>query len=711
MPKLSDIENTPLSPLFHVNALLDEGPDWNFLTPGGNTILYTFSVASGNEVRSGTPLTGQQAFSVSQEFNARSAMAYISQLTGIVFKETSDGASAQVHLANIDIASANTVGLCSWNVSYRSNSVTGDLVSYDADAYVYLDNREYAGVNASLNPGSSGYETLLHELGHMLGLKHPHEDQVQLSPAQDNTSNTLMSYDHVGGPYSTFNSLDVAALDWLYGRDGLSGGLGINSATGARYLTGSALGDTINGTQFNDTLRGEKGDDMLNGGEGTDTAVFSGNRASYAFNVTAGETLVVSGVDGSDTLASIELFQFVDGTFMRSQVVDTTAPAAPLASVAKNDNGFISGNIPVVFGKAEANATITVFNGGNAVGSAKADVNGLFNIPVSSIGNGSYTFTATATDAAGNRSAATSLTFKVDATPPTAPTVAFQPASANGNQPMFSGTGEIGTTIKLVNTGGEIIGQTQVDSAGKWTISPNPLANGNYSVSVRSFDAADNVTSAGTPLAFAINSTLNRTGSAGDDMLSGTPGNDALAGLAGIDTAVYAGARGTYTVAPSTNGFTIASATDGRDSLLGVERIQFSDGALALDIEGNGGMAYRLYTAIFARDPDLAGVGYWINALDEGISLVDVATGFLTSPEFLDRFGANLSTQAYVEKLYENVLHRPLDQAGFDFWVAAIDQQGAPRSEILAAFSESNENHAQVIGTIQNGIIYIPWQG
>ncbi|NML60616.1 DUF4214 domain-containing protein [Massilia sp. RP-1-19] len=710
MPKLSDIENTPLSPLVHINALLDEGPDWNFLTPGSNTILYTFSVASGNEVRSGTPVTGQQAFSISQQMNARGAMDYISSLTGIVFQETSDGASAHVHLANIDIASATTVGLCSWSVSYRSNSVTGDLVSYAAEAYVYLDNREFAAINASLNPGSTGYETLLHELGHMLGLKHPHEDQIQLSPAQNNTANTLMSYEHLGGPYASFNSLDVAALDWLYGRDGLGGGLGINSATGARYLSGTMFSEAITGTQFNDTLRGDRGNDMLNGGEGTDTAVFSGLRASYAFNV-AGDTLVVSGADGSDTLASIELFQFADGTFMRSQIVDTTAPVAPLASVSKNVNGYIAGNTPVVFGTAEANSTITILNGTNAVATGKADINGLFAIPVSSIGNGSYTFTATATDAAGNRSAATSLTFKVDATPPTAPTVAFQPASTNGNQPVFSGTGEIGTTIKLVNTGGEIIGQTQVDSGGKWAISPNPLGNGNYSVSVRSFDAADNVTSAATSVGFTINSTLNRTGSAGNDMLSGTSGNDALTGMAGIDTAVYAGARGTYTVAPSSNGFTISSATDGRDSLLGVERIQFSDGALALDIEGNGGMAYRLYTAIFARDPDLAGVGYWINALDEGISLDDVATGFLTSPEFLDRFGANLSTQAYVEKLYENVLHRPLDQAGFDFWVAAIDQQGAPRSEILAAFSESNENHAQVIGTIQNGIIYIPWEG
>lgn len=716
MPKLSDIETTPLSPLYHVNALLDEGPDWNFLTPAGNTILYTFSVASGNEVRNGTPITGQQAISISQQFNARSAMDYISNLTGIVFRETSDGASAHVHLANIDIASSNTVGLCSWSVSYRSNSVTGDLVSYEADAYVYLDNREFAGVNANLSPGSGGYETLLHELGHMLGLKHPHEDEIQLSPSQDNTSNTLMSYDHVGGPYASFSSLDIAALDWLYGRDGLGGALGVNSVTGARYLTGSKLGETITGTQYNDTLRGEKGNDMLNGGDGTDTAVFSGNRAGYTFTALAGDTLMVSGADGSDTLASIELFQFFDGTFTRSQVVDTTAPQSPTAAVEKNASGFVHGNAPIVFGVAEAGSTVKVFNGGTQLASGQADANGLFKVSVPGLANGNYTLSTTATDAAGNASTATNVTFRVDATPPSAPTVAYV---LTGNQAAFTGAGEVGTTIRLINNGQEVIGETQVDAAGNWSIASNPLGNGAYSVSVQSLDAADNATTAGAPLAFTVNSALNRTGSSGDDVMTGTAGNNALQGLGGIDTAIYAGPRSNYVVDQSTNGFTVSSAGDGLDSLLGIERVKFADASFALDIEGNGGQAYRLYTAVLARAPDLGGLGFWIDRLDKKIvyegkvlDLRGVAGLFLGSDEFTATYGDidTLSNETYVSKLYQNVLHRPLDQPGYEFWVGALEQ-GISRAEILVAFSESNENKAQVIGVIENGAEYVPYGG
>ncbi|MGZ8294064.1 MAG: DUF4214 domain-containing protein [Telluria sp.] len=711
MPKLSDIETTFTSGLNHIDALLDSGPDWNFLTPLGNTITYTFSIASGNEVRGGVPVTGQQAFSISQQNAARSAFEYISRLTGIVFAETGSGDGAQVHLANIDIASSDTVGLCSWNVSYRSNASTNELISYDADAYVYLDNREFAGVNANLTAGGQGYETLLHELGHMLGLKHPHEDDIVLSPFQDNTANTLMSYNDIGGPYREFNDIDVAALNWIYGGDGLRGALGINSLTGAQYLTGSNFADNLVGTAGNDKLQGGGGNDLINGGEGIDTAVFNGIRAAYAFNEVAGGALQSTGAEGTDIHTSIEQFQFFDGTFQRSQLADSTPPPVPTPNVAKNAAGYVVGNKPTVFGIAEANSTVRVFSSGTEVATGKADANGFFNIITSSLTSGNYTLGVTATDAAGNVSGSASVAFKVDAIPPAVPTGAFQLSGANANQPVFNGTGEVGTTISLVLSSNEVIGRTVVDGAGKWTIAPGPLGNGNYSVSVQSSDIADNVTPASAPLAFNINSTLNLSGGAGNDVLRGTAGNNALDGVSGFDTAAYGGARAAYTVEKSTNGFTIRSAADGFDSLLNVDRIQFGDTsmAVALDLAGNGGQAYRLYSAVLGRAPDKGGLGFWIDKLDDGITMQDVSNAFLGSQEFITTYGANLTNTEFVDELYQNVLHRSLDQAGFDFWVAAIEQHGVARADILISFSESNENQAQVIGQIQNGIDYVPW--
>jgi serralysin len=714
MATRSDIDNTLLSGHNHIDALLDIGPDWNYLTPVGNTIYYTFSVSSDNEVRDKVPVTGQQAFTVSQQANARLAMQYISELTGIVFTETANGAAAQVHLCNLDL-DPSTTGECSWLARIGENPETNALVSYDVDAYIYLDNVDFGSRNANLAQGGEGYETLLHELGHMLGLQHPFDQEIKLPDSQNNTSYTLMAYNDAGGPYATFNSFDIAALNWIYGGDGLRGALGINSDSGARYLTGNFDENTLVGTPFNDTLKGDGGKDVLNGGGGSDTAIFSGTRTSYAFAENADGTLTVSGADGLDTLTSIEFLQFSDGSFQRSEVVDSTPPAAPKANVTTNAANYASGSTPAIFGTAEANSTIKVFNGIAEIARGTVNANGVFNIATVALANGSYTVTATATDAAGNASAAVTLSFLIDATPPSTPTASVSTGSGGvvvGNQPAFAGTGEAGSTITLLNTGSEVIGRTTVGAGGSWSIAANPLPNGSYNVDVQSSDAADNRVSASAPMTFSIDSTLNRSGSAANDTLTGTAGNNALQGLDGIDLALYAGARAAYTVTKSSNGFTVSSSADGLDSLIGVERVKFSDASLALDIDGFGGQAYRLYSAAFNRTPDLAGVGYWIDDLDRGAhTLQQVAGLFMADSEFKTQYGANVSTAVFVNNLYLNVLKRPLDQPGYDYWVDVIDRIGVGRDVVLMQFSESIENQAQVIGTIENGFAYIPWAG
>jgi hypothetical protein len=141
--------------------------------------------------------------------------------------------------------------------------------------------------------------------------------------------------------------------------------------------------------------------------------------------------------------------------------------------------------------------------------------------------------------------------------------------------------------------------------------------------------------------------------------------------------------------------------------LANVERLQFSDQTVALDIKGNAGESYRLYQAAFNRTPDKVGLGYWINSMDQGHSLMQVAASFIDSAEFAEKYGANPSDAQYVQALYQNVLHRAPDATGYDFWLHAL--QIAPRAEVLVNFSESPENQAQVIGAIANGIGYTPW--
>ena len=389
-------------------------------------------------------------------------------------------------------------------------------------------------------------------------------------------------------------------------------------------------------------------------------------------------------------------------------LADTTPPPPPTESVSKNANGYVFGNTPLLAGIAEAGAVIRVYSAGTLIGSTVASNEGFWNLRSSPLADGSYSVNANATDAAGNVSAwSSALAFKVDAHAPVAPTVTSV-LGANSNQPAFSGTAEAGTDIYLVDGTSVVIGKTQVDAAGHWSLTPHPLASGAYKITVQSADIADNVTEAANTVNVAIASTLNLRGTEGNDRLAPGAGNNAVSGLGGIDTAVYAGAHAGYTVRAGSGGFGVTSAADGNDWLAGVERIQFGDTSLAIDIDGHGGQAYRIYRAAFDRVPDAVGVGYWIDRLDAGASRTAVARGFVDSQEFINMYGANPTDLTFVSTLYAHVLHRPPDGPGFDYWINVLGH-GADRAEVLAAFSESPENILQVAGSIGNGYEYIPW--
>ena len=138
--------------------------------------------------------------------------------------------------------------------------------------------------------------------------------------------------------------------------------------------------------------------------------------------------------------------------------------------------------------------------------------------------------------------------------------------------------------------------------------------------------------------------------------------------------------------------------------LAGIERIAFTGGGIALDTDGNGGMAYRLYQAAFNRTPDHSGLGYQMQALDNGLSLSQVAANFIASPEFQQTYGALNNTQ-FVTQLYQNVLHRAPDEGGLAYHVGNL-AGGMARANVLMGFSESPENQAALIGAIGNGMLY-----
>jgi len=124
---------------------------------------------------------------------------------------------------------------------------------------------------------------------------------------------------------------------------------------------------------------------------------------------------------------------------------------------------------------------------------------------------------------------------------------------------------------------------------------------------------------------------------------------------------------------------------------------------MAFDMDGTMGQVYRLYQAALNRAPDTGGLDYWVNAVGNGQSLTELATGFIQSAEFQSLYGSNPGNDQFVDLLYENVLNRDPDTAGNSYWMNRL-ATGMNREDALLGFSESLENKLALVGIVQDGI-------
>ncbi|EPL9726796.1 TPA: DUF4214 domain-containing protein [Pseudomonas aeruginosa] len=193
-------------------------------------------------------------------------------------------------------------------------------------------------------------------------------------------------------------------------------------------------------------------------------------------------------------------------------------------------------------------------------------------------------------------------------------------------------------------------------------------------------------------------------GSDGNDVLTGGAGNDHFDGGAGQDTVAYSNGRANVTATAADGGY-VLQMPGKTDTLVNIERASFGDGStLALDVgQGqNAGSAYRLYQAAFDRKPDAGGLKYWINDLDNGATLQQVAKGFVDSAEFKQLTPAT-DNKSIINSFYQHVLHRDADEGGFKYWEDSM-AQGMTASEMLVSFSESAENMNNAAADLNGGL-------
>jgi serralysin len=225
----------------------------------GNPVSVTWSVLTSSSTFAASALYGSKTetdawhtFTAAERTAARKAIQAWDKVAGITLQKVAETAS-DVGEVRFALTSANaSSGLAGHAYS------PGTFVS-SGDVWMQYQNWHPSHA-ASVKPGSADYLTLLHEIGHALGLKHPFEtastNGAKLSSKQDSYFQTVMSYSAKPGfdggadfyP-TTPMYLDIVAMQALYGSGSANTGSNVY-----RFSDAKKYWQTIYDTGGRDTI-------------------------------------------------------------------------------------------------------------------------------------------------------------------------------------------------------------------------------------------------------------------------------------------------------------------------------------------------------------------------------------------------------------------------------------------------------------------------
>ncbi len=267
---------------------------------------------------------------------------------------------------------------------------------------------------------------------------------------------------------------------------------------------------TLTGTaEANSTVKVFDGATLLGSATANGTGAWSFTTGTLA-NATHTLTATATDAAGTASAASAAL----------NVTVNNMALAAPSIASFSTDSGTVGDGITndntlTLTGTAVANSTVKVFDGATLLGSVSADGTGAWSYTTVALANGAHSLTATATDSAGNNSAASAaLSVTVDTTAPVAPSIAsFSTDSGtvgdgltNDNTLTLTGTAEANSTVKVFD-GATLLGSAIASGTGAWTYTTAALANGAHSLTATATDAAGNTGTASAALNVTIDTT------------------------------------------------------------------------------------------------------------------------------------------------------------------------------------------------------------
>lgn len=193
----------------------------------------------------------------------------------------------------------------------------------------------------------------------------------------------------------------------------------------------------------------------------------------------------------------------------------------------------------------------------------------------------------------------------------------------------------------------------------------------------------------------------------GNDLIYLPGGNQIIDGNAGIDTVVYTAEQGSYTLTLNNGVFAVIRNQNGdRHELINIERIQFSDKKLALDLDGNAGKTAKLLGAFLGsagvQNRDYVKIG--LEILDQGTSYTD-----LLQLAINEVFGSNPKGSDIVSHFYRSLTGEPAPQELLDTYGLMIDSGSLKASDLAYQVAEHplNLQNINLVGLASTGLEYV----